>query len=201
MTEQVADRQGSDYEMDDLKIITTPLELRACFHPLRTTLLDLLAERAATVGELADAVGRPQSSVAYHVNVLLEAGLVKVVRTRRVRAIEERFYGRTAAIFYVGQVKGEHLALVSNGLEVAAAESGTAHDADRLRCIHRHARIGREHAAAFWEKVFELTREFSSLPRDGEEVYAFVAGLYPTQYPSLRPSDDEPDRAKTADDD
>jgi len=183
-----ADHPKADYSMDDLKIITTPQELRACFHPLRSTLLDLLAERAATVGELAEAVGRPQGSVAYHVKVLVEAGLLKVVRTRRVRAIEERFYGRTAAIFYVGQIRREHLPLVSNALEVAAAESGEAHEADRLRCIHRHARIGREHAAEFWERVFELTREFSSLPRTGDETYAFVAGLYPTQYPSLQPN-------------
>ena len=187
MTGEEVDRTGPDYPMDDLKMISTPQELRACFHPLRSTLLDLLSERAATVGELAQAVGRPQGSVAYHVNVLVEAGLLKVVRTRRVRAIEERFYGRTAQIFYVGQIGREHVPLVSNALEVAAAESGAAHEADRLRCIHRHARIGREHAAAFWDKVFELTREFSSLPRDGQEVYAFVAGLYPTQYPTLRP--------------
>lgn len=39
-------------------------ELRAMADPLRTTVLDLLLERAATVGELAAAVGRPNSSVA-----------------------------------------------------------------------------------------------------------------------------------------
>ena len=69
---------------------------------LRGTLLELVLERAATVGELAAAVGRPKSSVAHHVGVLVDAGLLKVVRTRRVRAIDERFYGRTARIFYVG---------------------------------------------------------------------------------------------------
>jgi DNA-binding transcriptional ArsR family regulator len=180
---------GADYAMDDLRIITRPEELRACFHPLRGTLLDLLTERAATVGELAAAVGRPSSSVAYHVKVLLEAGLLKVVRTRRIRAIDERFYGRTAKIFYVGQIRREELGTGSNPLALAAAESVPAHEADRLRSIHRHARIGREHAAAFWEKVFQLTREFSALPRAGEEVYGFVASLYPTQYPSLPPSD------------
>src|SRR3954469_3255427 len=70
-------------------------------HPLRTTILGLLHERAATVTELAVALGRPKSTVAHHVKVLAEAGLVRVVRTRRVRAIEERFYGRTARMFYV----------------------------------------------------------------------------------------------------
>ena len=42
--------------------------------PLRGVLLDLPHERAATVTELAQAVGRPKSTVAYHVNVLVDAG-------------------------------------------------------------------------------------------------------------------------------
>jgi hypothetical protein len=39
------------------------------------------------------------------VSVLVDADLVKVVRTRKVRAIEERFYGRTARIFYMGTAR------------------------------------------------------------------------------------------------
>src|SRR5207302_7541521 len=90
-----------DYELADEIVITAPAQLRAIADPLRDTILDLLHERAATVTELAAAVGRPKSTVAHHVNVLVDAGLVRVVRTRRVRAIEERFYGRTARMFYV----------------------------------------------------------------------------------------------------
>src|SRR6266511_4865500 len=93
-----------DYELADQIIVTEPAQLRAMADPLRATILDLLLERAATVAELAAAVGRPKSTVAHHVNVLLDAGMLRVVRTRRVRAIEERYYGRTARVFYVGVV-------------------------------------------------------------------------------------------------
>ncbi|HEY6379575.1 MAG TPA: helix-turn-helix domain-containing protein, partial [Candidatus Dormibacteraeota bacterium] len=65
-------------------------------HPLRSMILDLLLERAATVAELAAAAGRPKSTLAHHVKVLVDAGMIRVVRTRRVRAIDERFYERTA---------------------------------------------------------------------------------------------------------
>src|SRR5690606_34171323 len=92
-----------DYDLEDLRIIESPEELKAVFHPLRDTILDLLLERAATVTELAEALRRPKSTVAYHVGVLERAGILKVVRTRRVRAIDERFYGRTARTFYVGR--------------------------------------------------------------------------------------------------
>src|SRR5213080_826438 len=90
-----------DYELDEKMIITAPAQLRAIADPLRDTILDLLLERAATVAELAAAVERPKSTVAHHVNVLVDAGMLRVVRTRRVRAIDERYYGRTARVFYV----------------------------------------------------------------------------------------------------
>ena len=82
--------------------LTSADQVRAIGHPMRTTILGLLHERAATVTEMATAAGRPKSTVAHHVNVLQRAGLVQVVRTRRVRAIDERYYGRTARMFYAG---------------------------------------------------------------------------------------------------
>src|SRR5690348_4594515 len=90
-----------DYELAERMGLTRPEQVQALSHHLRNTILGLLHERAATVSELAVAVGRPKSTVAHHVKVLAEAGLVRVVRTRRVRAIDERFYGRTARMFYV----------------------------------------------------------------------------------------------------
>ncbi|MGA9596895.1 MAG: helix-turn-helix domain-containing protein, partial [Acidimicrobiia bacterium] len=78
-------RQIPDYELEDLRVVSSPRELSAIFHPLRSTILELVLERAATVGELAAAVDRPKSTVAYHVGVLVAADALKVVRTRRVR--------------------------------------------------------------------------------------------------------------------
>ena len=89
----------SVFDAPSTVMFTEPAQVRALSHPVRTTILGLLHERAATVSELAAAVGRPKSTVAHHVKVLRQAGLVQVVRTRRVRAIEERFYGRTARLF------------------------------------------------------------------------------------------------------
>jgi DNA-binding transcriptional ArsR family regulator len=184
-----------DYELADRIVVTAPEQLRAMAHPLRATILDLLLERAATVAELAAAVTRPKSTVAHHVNVLVDAGMLRVVRTRRVRAIDERYYGRTARLFYVGVVNrpGEDPTTVhANALSVAAAESVPAHEADDLRSILRHARIPEERAAEFWEHVVAVVRDFSQLPRSGDTAYGFAAGLYPTDYPTLPDPDDEP---------
>ncbi len=177
-----------DYELADQVIVTAPKQLRAMFDPMRGTILDLLLERAATVAELAAAVRRPKSTVAHHVNVLVDAGLLRVVRTRKVRAIDERYYGRTARTFYVGVVNSpdeDPTTVCINELSVAATESVPAHEADRLRSILRHARIPRENAAEFWDRVLELSREFAAMPREGDTVYGFAAGLYPTEFPTL----------------
>lgn len=180
--------QIPDYELDDLVVITAPEQLRAIADRLRSTLLELLLERAATVTELAQAVDRPKSTVAYHVNLLLDAGLLRVVRTRRVRAIDERYYGRVARTIYVGALhRPEDRQVVAsvNGLAEAAAESAAAHAADDLRCLLVHARIPREEVRNFWAEVQALGRQYAQIPRAGEQVYGFVAGLYPTDAPTL----------------
>src|SRR5215468_6674290 len=118
--------QIPDYDLEEMLVVTAPEQLRALADPLRATLLELVLERAATVTEMAEATGRPKSTVAYHVNTLVDAGLLRVVRTRRVRAIEERFYGRMARTYYIGALhRAEDTQIVSaiNGLAQAAAEA------------------------------------------------------------------------------
>jgi DNA-binding transcriptional ArsR family regulator len=176
-----------DYELVERIVVTSPAELRAMADPLRSTILDLLLERAATVTELAEALRRPKSTVAHHVKVLLGVGMLQVVRTRRVRAIDERFYGRTARVFYVGKVAPEDVDPPpwTNYLADAAEESMPAYHADTMRGIRRHARISEDRAREFWERIDTVVREFTQLPRDGDTVYGLVVGLYPTDHPSL----------------
>jgi DNA-binding transcriptional ArsR family regulator len=178
-----------DYELVDTIELTDPTQVQAIGNQLRTKILGLLHERAATVSEIASAVARPKSTVAYHVDVLHEAGLVRVVRTRRVRAIEERYYGRTARMFYVGVGKGPGdaaMPLDFNDFDVAAQESQAAYQAHRLWSFIRHARIPPERAAEFWTQVMALVQDFDRLSRSGDTAYGFVVGLYPVQdYPVL----------------
>jgi DNA-binding transcriptional ArsR family regulator len=184
-----------DYELRDRLELTTPAQVKAISDPLRTTILSLLHERAATVTEMASAVGRHKSTVAHHVKVLTEAGLLRVVRTRRVRAIDERYYGRTARMFFyvgVGQRSGgDPLPLDFNDFDVAAKESAAAYEARQLWAFIRHARISSDQAGEFWERIADLVREFDELPRSGAAVYGFVAGIYPTDYPTLPTNDDD----------
>jgi DNA-binding transcriptional ArsR family regulator len=184
----MAGKRPPDYDLADRIALTMPSQVKAIGHPLRTTILGLLHERAATVTELAAALERPKSTVAHHVKVLTEAGLVRVVRTRRVRAIDERFYGRAARLFYVAVEQGsagDDLPRDFNDFEVAARESGDAYRDGKLWGFIRHARISEEQASKFWERMTELVAEFDQLPRSGETVYGFAVGIYPTDHPTL----------------
>ncbi|MGW8565105.1 ArsR/SmtB family transcription factor [Isoptericola sp. NPDC055881] len=194
------DGKTPDYDLEDRRVLTDAAQVRALGNPLRTTILGLLHERAASVTELSTAVDRPKSTVAHHVKVLTEAGLLRVVRTRRVRAIDEAFYGRTARMFHVSldghdgaapDDGGQGRPLDFNDLEVAARESRPAYLEGQLWGFVRHARIDEQQKEEFWQRMAALVEEFDTLPRRGEVVHGFAIGVYPVAgYPQLpRPTD------------
>jgi hypothetical protein len=106
-----------------------------------------------------------------------------------VRALEERYYGRTARMFYASlgtQAEGDTLPLDFNDLEVAARESAPAYQTRNLRGFLRHARIPEAQAAEFWARVEQVVQEFDRMPRSGSTTYGFAVGLYPMpDYPTL----------------
>lgn len=76
-----------------------PKQLRALGDVRRARIVMLLRERAASTTELAAVLETPKGTVGHHLKVLERAGLVRVVRTRKVRALTEKFYGRVARLF------------------------------------------------------------------------------------------------------
>lgn len=171
-----------DYDLEALVHADTPERLKALVEPVRSQILDLVLERAATVTELARALDRPRSSIAHHVDVLVDAGLLRVVRTRRVRAIEERFYGRTGRTIVVGSAPAPD---GTAGLDLLAEARTEALRVDEIRSTLRHARIPDGRAEEFFERVVQLAEEFTELERGGDTVFGFVAAVYPTAHPTL----------------
>lgn len=80
-------------------VVEDPRQLRALGDALRARIVSLLRERAASTTELATALETPKGTVGHHLKVLESAGLVRVVRTRKVRALTEKYYGRVARLF------------------------------------------------------------------------------------------------------
>ena len=183
-----ASQSGLDYDADDVVRADTPDQLKALGNSIRLAILSLLNERAASTTELAGALAKPKGTVGYHVKVLEEAGFIRVVRTRKVRAMTEKFYGRVAhTVVYAGiPDTQDKLNMVRQTLNEAVVDDAGALAAFTLR----HVRMTEEQAAAFWHQVAELAESFTKAPRGGDRVYGLIAGIYPTDLPTL-PDDTE----------
>jgi len=99
---------------------------------------------------------------------------------------------RTLYIGVLSRPEDKQVVAAINGLAAAAAEAGPAHAADDLRCTLVHARIPIEEVRAFWAEVQAIARRFAQIPRSGDQVYGFVAGLYPTDAPTLPDAESAP---------
>lgn len=65
--------------------VTTDEQLRALSNLTRHRIMAMLRFEPATITQIAERVGLAKGSSSYHVRLLERAGLVKVVRTRKVR--------------------------------------------------------------------------------------------------------------------
>jgi DNA-binding transcriptional ArsR family regulator len=84
--------------------------LKALGHPVRREVLAALDEGIASPKELAARLGLSIPNVSYHVGVLRELGLIRVVRETPRRGAIERHYRATARGVGVRQVLGWVLA-------------------------------------------------------------------------------------------
>lgn len=185
-TASADDAPVPDYALAETLELSEPAQYRALFEATRTEIVSVLLERAATTSELAGVLGKPKGTVGHHLKVLEGAGLVRVVRTERVRALEARYYGRTARVFLFHQVE-EASSEPQRRLSIAAAEIAKVPRSSDLPLTGnmRHARIPLERAEAWNERLNELLVEFSREPRGGDTTFGLVVGLFPTERPSL----------------
>lgn len=178
-----------DYDLADRLDLTDPAQYRALFEDTRREIVSLLLERAATTSELAEVLGKPKGTVGHHLKVLADAGLVKVVRTKRVRALEAKYYGRTARVFWYER---EHEAIGEEErvLATAASQIAAAPDDGVVKAANvRYARIPHERAREWQHRLQDLLIEFMAEPASGDHTYALVFGLYPTNRPALPEGD------------
>ena len=115
--------EGYDYKAKETMIVAEPAQLRAMADPFRVQLIQLLRDRARSTQELAEELAIPKGTVGHHLKVLEAAGLIHVVRTRKVRAMTEKFYGRTARLFlYQTEDPADGRAISAVTLRQAASE-------------------------------------------------------------------------------
>ncbi len=169
------------YDLAESLYLDRPAQYRALFEPTRQQIVSLLLDRAATTSELADLIGRPKGTIGHHLKALEAAGLVRVVRTQRVRALEAKYYGRTARVFLVESVGGA-IGMVPRQIQQAADEASAVHEPTELAMNGgvRYARISADRAEEWSGRVVRLLDEFDRQPRGGDQTFGLVVAVYPT---------------------
>jgi hypothetical protein len=117
------------------------------------------------------------------VKVLESAGLVKVVRTRRVRALTENYYGRTARLFLYEstdtQGREDVRNIVAVSLRVAAEEILPVDEEDAAACSGvLRVRLDDADARRFNRRLDELIEEFQQCDDPTGKPYGLAVALY-----------------------
>jgi DNA-binding transcriptional ArsR family regulator len=89
------------FEPEQEYVVTSLDTLKVASDPTRLRILECLVERPQTVKEVASRLGSTPTKLYYHVNLLEEHGLIKVVSQRIVSGIIEKQYRTRAYSFNV----------------------------------------------------------------------------------------------------
>jgi DNA-binding transcriptional ArsR family regulator len=166
-------------------------------HRIRVEILVALHEKSASSNELARIVHQPLSTVTHHVSELLKAGAIRVVRTEKVRSIEQRYYGVINPIFFddeeMAKMPKEELQnLIRVLLQSMTAEALAAFWAGKLNSDPRlficwaWFNVDEEGRAAIseeqdrcWQRFYEIEEEAAArCAEQGKEPFSvFVSGL------------------------
>ncbi|MDX6398936.1 MAG: hypothetical protein QOJ43_2344 [Gaiellaceae bacterium] len=169
-----------DYEAADTLVISEPAQLRALGDEVRGRVIALLRERAASATELAELLGMPKGTVGHHLKVLERAGLVHVVRTRRVRAVTEKYYGRVARLFMIKSEDERHAELVHGvgamTLRTAAAELAATSEVAMHGLLH--VRLGPADVRRFNRRLDKLLKDVHSARTAEGEPWGLAAAFY-----------------------
>jgi DNA-binding transcriptional ArsR family regulator len=90
--------------MKGISDIGDPRLVKALAHPLRVRILGILESRVASPSEISDEIGVPLGNVAYHVRMLADFGLVKLVRRTPRRGAVEHHYRAVGRLRITDQV-------------------------------------------------------------------------------------------------
>lgn len=173
--------------------------LRAISDPLRLRILELLAQ-PRTVKEIAAELGVGKTKLYYHLNLLEQHGIIRVVRTRVVSGIIEKSYQVTAFSFrpakelllHGDEGKAQGVAIVESILDATRTDLtqslksgqvalGKEAQAKQLLLARVVMSLTPEQATSFYERFDALLTEVSQheKPVTGGQSYSLTVAFFP----------------------
>jgi DNA-binding transcriptional ArsR family regulator len=160
--------------------VSTPAQFKGLSHPFRQRLLFTLGQRPATISQLARALGSPKGSVAHHLRVLQDSGLVEVVGTRQVRGGTERYFQRAARRLSMD----EHATGPVAAMLAAVAEEVSSAPVEPLLTL-RHVRLSDADAARLAATLADLVDDLADADVEAGR-YGVLVGVF--QQTSIEPA-------------
>jgi len=170
----------------DQLVLHSPAHFRALAHPLRHRLLNLLRQRPATLSQLASALGSTKGTVGYHVQLMVDAGLVRLAGTRRVRGGTERYYEPVGTVLRHDTDAAERTAFL---VQAALDEMLPHRPGDEDIAVLRHVRLTPAQArdvAARIERYASDERLAEGAEQHGDP-HGLLFCLYRADIPTLPP--------------
>lgn len=125
----------------------------------------------------------PKGTVGHHLKVLEKAGLIRVVRTRQVRAMTEKYYGRVARLFELKGVDDAAKDLRAGAIsammlrQVAEEAAATGNDEKGRTGVGR-ARLSKKDAKRFERRVARLQDDFRDAADPDGELHVLSVALF-----------------------
>lgn len=191
-----------DPGQEPVEVLNQPARVRAALSPLRRRLLREL-RTPASASALAPRLGVTRQRLAYHLRVLEEQGLVRLVEERRRRGCTERLLRTSARALVVdpellGELPGEEIVTrdrFSSAYLVAAAarllgdvavlREGAQEVGKRLATVTQEAEIGFRSPAELQAFTGELADSVAALigkyhvDEEGSRPYRLLIGMHP----------------------
>lgn len=198
--------QLDEFEPTQSITITKLESLKVVSDALRARMIDLLRAEPYTVKQLASTLGLPPKKLYYHINLLEQHGLIRVVATRVVSGIIEKTYRATAYLFlfdnevFAATHADENglplgMALLfettKNQLAQSVADQLVDLESDqsplhRLLATWNMQRLTPKQADAFYTKLAALIQEFETVelaPASEEaQAYRLFLTLFPVRW-------------------
>jgi DNA-binding transcriptional ArsR family regulator len=152
----------------------------------------LLRERAASTTELAQALDMPKGTVGHHVKVLERAGLIRVVATRQIRAVTEKYYGRVARLFVLKTDEDEEGVIGDNALAAVLLRQASEEildpgvDPGQVTAGLSYARLLPEDARRLGLRLNRLFADLKAADHPDGEPHGLASSLYPATRSLLR---------------
>jgi DNA-binding transcriptional ArsR family regulator len=172
-----------DYEAPEVMLVKEPAQLRALSDDLRAKIIAMLRERARSTQELSVELGLPKGTVGHHLKVLERARLIRVVRTRKVRAVTEKYYGRAARLFlYEAEAAPETVpGLGAAGLRQAADELAEAPGGASFAVLR--PRLTPADARRLGRRLDKLVEDFRAADTPEGDPFVFANAFWSKKVP------------------